>query len=131
MGIPVGKLTLYTACTGVPLQMRLPVVLDCGTNNLADPFYISRLQKRFEKFGKSTTFHLLRNQNTHCPFNDDVQGTAPVMLGGLLASVPLPGKPISERKFGAGTVGTDIVDLIAQAISRETGKTVEESRKQI
>ncbi|KAE8955775.1 hypothetical protein PR002_g31682 [Phytophthora rubi] len=131
MGIPVGKLTLYTACTGVPLQMRLPVVLDCGTNNLADPFYISRLQKRFENFGNSTTFHLLRNQNTHCPFNDDVQGTAPVILGGLLASVPLPGKPISERKFGAGTVGTDIVDLIAQAISRETGKTVEESRKQI
>ncbi|KAE8883393.1 hypothetical protein PF010_g4684 [Phytophthora fragariae] len=131
MGIPVGKLTLYTACTGVPLQMRLPVELDCGTNNLADPFYISRLQKRFENVGNSTTFHLLRKQNTHCPFNDDVQGTAPVVLGGLLASVPLPGKPISERKFGAGTVGTDIVDLIAQAISRETGKTVEESRKHI
>ncbi|KAE9070804.1 hypothetical protein PF010_g26124 [Phytophthora fragariae] len=46
MGITVGKLTLYTDCTGVPSQRRLPVVLDCGTNNLADPFYISRLQKR-------------------------------------------------------------------------------------
>ncbi|KAE8972593.1 hypothetical protein PR003_g10060 [Phytophthora rubi] len=116
--------------------MRLPVVLDCGTNNLADPFYISRLQKRVrgEKFRGLWQLDDLppASQPEYAlPFNDDVQGTAPVVLGGLLAAVPLLGKPISERKFGAGTVGTGIVDLIAQAISRETGKTVEESRKQI
>lgn len=166
MGIPIGKLALYTACAGINPAHVMPVQLDTGTNtvsHLDDPYYLGLKQKRergpayddlvkefflacqdkfgdnvliqFEDFGNLNAFRLLHEwQDKACTFNDDIQGTASVALAGLLASAKLTGMKLSEHTFlfaGAGEAGTGIADLIAFAVSTESGISMEEARKKI
>lgn len=166
MGIPVGKLSLYTALGGVRPSACLPITIDVGTNNeklLNDDFYIGLRQKRatgqeyaellhefmcavkqnygekvlvqFEDFANHNAFELLaRYSHSHLVFNDDIQGTASVVLAGLVASLKLVGGTLAEHTFlflGAGEAGTGIAELIALEISKQTKVPVEETRKKI
>ncbi|XP_071694091.1 NADP-dependent malic enzyme-like isoform X1 [Rutidosis leptorrhynchoides] len=166
MGIPVGKLSLYTALGGVRPSVCLPVTIDVGTKNeklLNDEFYIGLKQKRatgeeydelleefmtavkknygekvliqFEDFANHNAFDLLVKYRTrHLVFNDDIQGTACVVLGGLLSALKLIGGTLADHTFlflGAGEAGTGIAELISLEILKKTKLTVEESRKKI
>ncbi|KAJ6957422.1 hypothetical protein NC653_039389 [Populus alba x Populus x berolinensis] len=166
MGIPVGKLSLYTALGGLRPSACLPVTIDVGTNNgklLNDEFYIGLRQRRatgqeyaelldefmtavkknygekvivqFEDFANHNAFELLAKYSpTHLVFNDDIQGTASVVLAGLLAALKLVGGTLADHTFlflGAGEAGTGIAELIALEMSKQTNAPLEETRKKI
>lgn len=164
MGIPIGKLALYTACGGISPEHTLPIVLDVGTNNsalLSDPMYMGWRHPRitgdqyddfvddclkaicrrwpnaliqFEDFAQANAMPLLmRYQNQFCCFNDDIQGTASVTVGTLLAAAHATGKKLSAQKVlfaGAGSAGCGIAEaIVAQMVSE--GISGQQARSQV
>jgi malate dehydrogenase (oxaloacetate-decarboxylating) len=164
MGIPIGKLSLYTACGGISPAHTLPVMLDVGTNNqklLDDPMYMGARHKRidqdsydeflelfisavkrrwphvllqFEDFAQPNAMPLLqRYKDRICCFNDDIQGTAAVTVGTLLAACRSKGEKLSSQKVafvGAGSAGCGIAEqIISQMVSE--GISAEQARTQV
>ncbi len=153
MGIPIGKLALYSACGGISPAHTLPVTLDVGTDNpelLNDPLYmgwrhnrirgedyynfvddfISAVKRRwprvlvqFEDFAQGNATPLLKKyQDKLCCFNDDIQGTASVTVGTLLAACQAQKTSIKDQRVvfvGAGSAGCGIAEQIVAHMIKE------------
>jgi malate dehydrogenase (oxaloacetate-decarboxylating) len=163
MGIPIGKLSLYTACAGISPAYTLPVMLDVGTDNeelLNNPMYIGwqhrrindeqyaefvelfvrALEKRwpgvllqFEDFEQKKALPLLqRYQDQICCFNDDIQGTAAVAAGTLIAACRAKEQSLSEQVFvfaGAGSAGCGIAEQLIAHLCAEGLSEADARRK--
>ncbi|GIU04817.1 MULTISPECIES: NAD-dependent malic enzyme [unclassified Shewanella] len=164
MGIPIGKLSLYTSCGGISPAYTLPITLDVGTDNphlLEDPMYMGMRSPRiggeeykefveafmqavhrrwpdaliqFEDFAQKNAMPLLeRYKDQYCCFNDDIQGTAAVTVGSLLAACKAAKTKLSEQRItflGAGSAGCGIAEaIVAQMVSE--GITEQQARKQV
>lgn len=164
IGIPIGKLSLYTVCGGISPAYTLPIMLDVGTNNeklLNDPYYlgwqhpridqnqydefvdlfINEVKKRwpevlvqFEDFNQTNALPLLtRYRDQLCCFNDDIQGTAAVTVGTLLAACYAKNERLSQQTIvfaGAGAAGCGIAEQIV-AQMRTEGLSESQARSQI
>jgi malate dehydrogenase (oxaloacetate-decarboxylating) len=164
MGIPIGKMALYTALGGIPPHHCLPILLDVGTDNRAlldNPIYIgwqhrrvrceeyddfieafvTAVEKRWpnillqwEDFAGENALKILgRYRDRLCTFNDDIQGTAAVTTGTLLAAVHATGVPLREQRiamFGSGSAGVGIISLLITAMKND-GLTEAEARQRI
>jgi len=150
MGIPIGKLALYTAAAGIHPERCIPVSLDVGTNNaelLDDPIYIGYRKPRlrgeeydslveefvdavievypdallqWEDFANRTSFrNLSEYRDRIASFNDDIQGTAAMVVAGVLTAIRKLGAQDGGNRVviaGAGSAGFGIAEQIKYAM---------------
>ena len=163
IAISIGKLALYTLgglapYHGLPVSLDVGTDRDelredelylgireprlRGTSYLAlmDQF-VDAVHARFprailqwEDLAKDTAFDVLaRYRRRHPSFNDDIQGTGAVALGGLLRGAELTKKPLREQTFvlhGAGAGGVGVALAIIGGLVRE-GLTRDEARARV
>jgi malate dehydrogenase (oxaloacetate-decarboxylating) len=153
LGIPIGKLSLYTLIGGIAPERTLPIVLDVGTNNeeaLGDPEYLGWKHARvtgedyddfIDRFVRAVSDEMPNTlvqwedfANTHArpileryrdrilTFNDDIQGTAAIVLGALTGAVKVAGGRLRDQRiamYGAGAAGIGVVDHLCAAMIAE------------
>ncbi len=164
MGIPIGKLSLYTALGGMDPARTLPVLLDVGTDNpelLDDPMYLGWRHRRvdgpdydefvdrfvqavraelphvllqWEDFATPHALPILeRYRDQLLTFNDDIQGTAAVVVAALSAAAVATGSRPRDQKIvmlGAGSAGIGVCDQIVRSMIAD-GLSDKEARAQI
>ena len=150
MGIPIGKLALYTAAAGIHPARCIPVSLDVGTNNaelLDDELYIGYRKPRlrgeeydtlveefvdavievypnallqWEDFANRTSFtNLMKYRHRIASFNDDIQGTAAMVVAGILTAIRRLGAQDGGNRVviaGAGSAGFGIAEQLKYAM---------------
>ncbi len=153
LGIPIGKLSLYSLIGGIRPERTLPVVLDVGTNNperLSDPEYLGWRHERitgqayfdfvdqfvqaikqelptaclqWEDFATPHARPILdRYRDEFLTFNDDIQGTAAVALGVILAAVKVAKSRLPDQQIvilGAGSAGVGVADYLRAAMVQD------------
>ncbi len=161
LGIPIGKLSLYTLIGGIRPERTLPIALDVGTNNtqrLRDPEYLGwrhervtgpeyyEFIQRFVEAVKEVLPHtclqwedfsatharpiLERYRDQLLTFNDDIQGTAAVVLGVIRGAVAVAKSTLKDQTvaiLGAGSAGVGVADYLRSAMV-EDGLTDAEAR---
>lgn len=99
---------------------------------IQDKFPKSLIQ--FEDFATPNAYSLLKRfRNAVLSFNDDIQGTAAVVVAGIKAATRLSGTPFSQQRIvflGAGSAATGIASLLIQALISE-GLTLDEAKKRV
>jgi malic enzyme len=161
LGIPIGKLSLYTAAAGISPARCLPISIDVGTNNaelLEDPLYLGYREPRlrgepydelidefvhavkevfpdallqWEDFANITSFDNLERYRKFLPsFNDDIQGTAAMVVSGLITATRQIGGELTDHRIviaGAGSAGFGIREQISRAMA-DAGMDLDEAR---
>ncbi len=162
LGIPIGKLSLYSLIGGIRPARTLPIVLDVGTNNperLSDPEYLGWHHERitgdaydefierfvsavkvelpntclqWEDFASHHALPILeRYRDELLTFNDDIQGTAAVVVAALMAAVRVSKSTLRDQEIvhlGAGSASIGVADYIRRQLIAE-GLTDEEARQ--
>ncbi len=165
MGIPIGKLSLYTALGGIHPARTLPVLLDVGTDNaelLDDPMYLGWRHRRidgadydyfidrfvqavkaelpdvllqWEDFATQHALPILeRYRHKLLTFNDDIQGTAAVVLAALSAAAAATGSRLRDQTvvmLGAGSAGIGVCEQIVRSMVAGGGLSEQDARARI
>ncbi|MEO8969247.1 MAG: NAD-dependent malic enzyme [Solirubrobacteraceae bacterium] len=164
MGIPIGKLSLYTALGGIDPARTLPVLLDVGTDNaelLDDPVYLGWRHRRiggadyeefidrfveavraelpdvllqWEDFATPHALPILeRYRDQLLTFNDDIQGTAGVVLAALSAGAAANESRLRDQTvvmLGAGSAGIGVCEQIVRSMVTD-GLSEQEARARV